>query len=131
MIFNEIRSRLNGCWIGREIREYERKSSIQSPVSFSLTNRGFFTGDPRHSRGGGKIFSGGGRWPKKNWKNTSFDFAVYPCRGMETTVQELFRPSRGRLSGFLRDEPALFPSPPFGEIWDLGRALGRGIEAAR
>lgn len=120
MIFNEIRSRLNGS-----VEKFEsmRGSSIQSPVSFSLTNRGFFTGDPRHSRGGGRIFSGGGRWPKKNWKNTSFDFAVYPCRGTETTVQELFRPSRGRLSGFLRDEPAPFPSPPFGEIWDLGRAL--------
>lgn len=79
----------------------------------------------------GEDFLGRREMAEKNWKNTSFDFAVYPCRGMETTVQELFRPSRGRLSGFLRDEPALFPSPPFGEIWDLGRALGRGIEAAR
>lgn len=125
-IFNEIRSRLNGS-----VEKFEsmRGSSIQSLVSFSLTNRGFFTSDPRRSRGGFPRAEGDGR--KKNWKNTSFDFAVYPCRGMETTVQELFRPSRGRLSGFLRDEPALFPSPPFGEIWDLGRALGRGIEAAR
>lgn len=61
MIFNEIRSRLNGCWIGREIREYERKSSIQSPVSFSLMNRGFFTSDPRRSRGGFPRAEGDGR----------------------------------------------------------------------
>lgn len=43
---------------------------------------------PPPPRGGGRISSeGDGR---ENWKNTSFDFAVYPRRGMETTAVEAF-----------------------------------------
>lgn len=88
-IFNEIRSRLNGS-----VEKFEsmRGSSIQSPVSFSLTNRGFFTGDPRHSRGGGRISSGGGRWPKKKLEKHVFRLCRVSVQGDGNNGPRAFPP---------------------------------------
>lgn len=69
-------------------RTSEIREEIQSPVSFSLTHRGFSTPTTREL-GGSPRPEGDGR---ENWKNTSFDFAVYPRRGMETTAVEAFLP---------------------------------------
>lgn len=85
-------------------RTSEIREEIQSPVSFSLTHRGFSTPTTREVGGS----------PRREMveKTGKTRLSTLPCihaGGWKQRLSRLFRPSRGRLSGFLRDEPALFP----------------------